>query len=96
MGRRYLVQEGLPFNPKTGKIDLNVALDENGPFIAMVKNYKIVEKDKETIDLIPELVDETEPEEIEQINDSLPLYERQERARKQRLMARKTQKRGKK
>ena len=105
-GRRYLVQGGLPYNPKTEKVDINIAMDLEGPFLAVVNNYIIQEKDDGVIDLIPEQDEDmvsselgikSEPEpEIELITENIPLYERKERVRKQRLVARKAQKRGKK
>ena len=108
MGRRYLVQGGLPYNPKTEKVDINIAMDLEGPFLAVVNNYIIQEKDNGVIDLIPEqdedmvssepeIESKAEPEpEIELITENIPLYERKERVRKQRLVARKAQKRGRK
>jgi hypothetical protein len=81
-------------------------MDLEGPFLAVVNNYIIQEKDNGVIDLIPEQDEdmvssepeiESEPEpEIELITENIPLYERKERVRKQRLVARKAQKRGRK
>jgi len=105
MGRRYLVQGGLPYNPKTKKIDLNILTDEAGPFLANIKKYIIVEHKEKIIELVPE------PEEIEEVkgieiedqpvkpvgvktDSSEPLYVRQERERKRRLMERKAKKKG--
>jgi hypothetical protein len=54
MGRRCVVQRGLPYNAKTLLIDLGIALDENNPFLAKVISYRIVDGPDDTVKLEPE------------------------------------------
>lgn len=70
MGRRCLVQNGFPYNIKTLKIDIPMAVDKTGPFYEnVVKTYKIVDGPDNSINLQPEDLDGPVLEEPHKILD---------------------------